>query len=55
MTLEVELKGSAPEEFVPGVEQTVKEVMKLRGSVRILDFGISAPDHKTIEDVRKWD
>ena len=55
MTLEVELKGSAAEGFIPAVEQTVKEVMKLRGSVRILDPGTLPPDHKTIEDVRKWD
>ena len=55
MTLEVELKGSAAEGFIPAVEQTVKEVMKLRGSVRILSNGTLPPDHKTIKDVRKWD
>jgi phenylacetate-CoA ligase len=55
MTLEVELKGSAPDEFIPSVEQTIKEVMKLRGSVRVLAPGTLAPDHKTIDDVRKWD
>jgi phenylacetate-CoA ligase len=55
MTLEVELKGSVSEEFIPAVEQTVKDVMKLRGSVRILANGTLPPDHKTIEDVRKWD
>ncbi len=55
MTLEVELKGSAPEGFIPSVEQTLKEVMKLRGSVRVLHSGTLPPDHKTIEDVRKWD
>jgi len=55
MTLEVELKGSAPEGFIPSVEQTVKEFMKLRGSVRILDSGTPPPDHKSIEDIRKWD
>src|SRR5208283_1824274 len=48
MTLEVELKGSAPEGFIPSVEQTVKEVIKLRGSVRILDAGTLPADHKTI-------
>jgi len=55
MTLEVELKASAPEGFIPAVEQTVKEVMKLRGSVRILNPGTLPAGHKTIEDVRKWD
>ena len=55
LTLEVELKGSAPGGFIPAVEQTVKEVMNFSGSVRILDPGTLPPDHKTIEDVRKWD
>jgi len=54
MTLEVELKASAHEGFIPSVEQTVKEVIKLRGSVRILDSGTPPPDHKSIEDIRKW-
>jgi phenylacetate-CoA ligase len=55
MTLEVELKGSQPDGFVSMVEQTVREVMRLKGSVRILAAGTLPPDHKTIEDARKWD
>ncbi len=55
MTLEVELKESQPEGFVATVEQTVREVTKLKGSVRILAAGTLPPEHKTIEDTRKWD
>ena len=55
MTLEVELKASAHEGFIPSVEQTVKEFMKLRGSVRVLNPSTLPPDHKSIEDIRKWD
>src|SRR4030042_4346340 len=36
MTLDVELKGSAAGGFIPAVEQTVKEGLKLKGSGRIL-------------------
>jgi phenylacetate-CoA ligase len=55
MTLEVELKGAAPEGLIPAVEQTVREVFKLKGSVRILEPGKLPDDQKMIEDVRKWD
>jgi len=55
MTLEVELKGPAAEGLVKAVEQTVKEVLKLKGAVRILEPGTLSADSKTIEDVRKWD
>jgi phenylacetate-CoA ligase len=55
MTLEVELKQAAQEGLVPSIEQTVREVFKLRGSVRILEPGKLADDQKMIEDVRKWD
>jgi phenylacetate-CoA ligase len=55
MTLEVELKGAVPEGFASVVEQTLRETAKLRGTVRILEPGTLPADHKTIEDVRKWD
>jgi phenylacetate-coenzyme A ligase PaaK-like adenylate-forming protein len=55
MTLEVELKGVSSEGLVPAIEQSVREVFKLRGSVRILEPGKLADDQKMIEDVRKWD
>jgi phenylacetate-CoA ligase len=55
MTLEVELKETAREGLIPAIEQSVREVFKLRGSVRILEPGRLADDQKMIEDVRKWD
>ena len=55
MTLEIELKQAAKEGLVPAIEQTVREVFKLRGSVRVLEPGRLADDQKMIEDVRKWD
>jgi len=55
MTLEVELKAQAPEGFIAAVEQTLREVTKLRGAVRTLEPGTLPDGHKTIEDVRKWD
>jgi phenylacetate-CoA ligase len=55
MTLEVELTGPPGEDLVPAIEQSMRESFKLKGSVRILEPGTLAQDHKTIEDVRKWD
>ncbi|MGO9570857.1 MAG: phenylacetate--CoA ligase family protein [Desulfomonilaceae bacterium] len=55
MTLEIELKQAAKEGLIPAIEQTVREVFKLRGSVRVLDPGKLTDDQKMIEDVRKWD
>jgi len=55
MTLEVELSTRAREDLVPAIERTMKEALKLKGSVRILEPGTLPQDHKTIEDVRKWD
>lgn len=55
MTLEVELKAQAPEGFIGAVEQTLREVTKLKGAVRTLEPGTLPEGHKTIEDVRKWD
>ncbi|MBI5250484.1 MAG: AMP-binding protein [Desulfomonile tiedjei] len=55
MTLEVELKSAEGEGLIPAIEQSLKEVIKLKGSVRILEPGTLPPEFKTIEDVRKWD
>jgi phenylacetate-CoA ligase len=55
MTLEIELKESPTEGLIPAVEQTIREVIKIRGAVRILKSGTLPAEHKTIEDVRKWD
>ena len=55
MTLEVELKSAAGGGLIPSIEQSLKEVIKLKGSVRILQPGTLPAEFKTIEDVRKWD
>jgi phenylacetate-CoA ligase len=55
MTLEVELKQQAQEGLIPAIEQSVREVFKLRGSVRIFEPGKLPDDGKMIEDLRKWD
>jgi len=55
MTLEVELKETPQEGLVASIEQTIREVIKLKGSVRIVEAGALANAPKTIEDVRKWD
>ncbi len=55
MTLEVELKQSPREGLVAAIEQTMREVFKLKGAVRIVDPGKLSDDQKVIVDVRKWD
>ena len=55
MTLEIEVKGETSEEFLASVERTLRETVKLRGAVRVLASGALPPEHKTIDDVRKWD
>lgn len=55
MTLEVELKGPASEGLISSIEQSVREVIKLKGAVKILQGGTLTEGYKTIEDVRKWD
>lgn len=55
MTLEIELKEPATEGLIPAVEQTIREVIKLKGSVRVVEAGKLPAESKTIEDVRKWD
>jgi phenylacetate-CoA ligase len=55
MTLEVELKGPASEGLLPGIELSIREVIKLKGVVRIVEPGALASAQKTIEDLRKWD
>jgi phenylacetate-CoA ligase len=55
MTLEIELKEPESDGFVPMVEQTMRDVVRLRGQVRIIAPGTLPADHKMIEDSRKWD
>ncbi|HMK36340.1 MAG TPA: AMP-binding protein [Desulfomonilaceae bacterium] len=55
MTLELELKEPVAEGFIVAVEETLREAVKIKGSVRIIESGSLKPDQKLIEDVRKWD
>ncbi len=55
MTLEVELKTVGEQGLPASVEETLREVTKLKGSVKILTQGTLPEEFKTIEDVRKWD
>jgi len=53
MTLEVEAVGGA--ELAARLQSAIKDVMKLRGEVRIVPYGFIAPGAKIIEDHRKYD
>jgi phenylacetate-coenzyme A ligase PaaK-like adenylate-forming protein len=55
MKLEVELKGAVAEGFLSKVEATIRDSLKLKGSVCILESGTLADEQKIIEDRRKWD
>ncbi|MCX5872915.1 MAG: AMP-binding protein [Deltaproteobacteria bacterium] len=55
MKLEIELKGAVAEGFVSKVEATIRDSIKLKGSVSILEPGALGGEHKIIDDRRKWD
>ena len=55
MTLEVELAGSPAEDFIPAVEQTIREAIKLKGIVKIIQPGTLKEEEKIICDLREWD
>ncbi|MHB8202364.1 MAG: phenylacetate--CoA ligase family protein [Desulfomonilaceae bacterium] len=55
MKLEIELRGAVAEGFVSKVEETIRDSMKLKGLVCILEPGTLRDEHKIIEDRRKWD
>ncbi|MGC8657465.1 MAG: phenylacetate--CoA ligase family protein [Desulfomonilaceae bacterium] len=55
MILEIELKGAVAEGFVAKVEQTIRDFIKLKGSVSVLEPGSLGEEGKVIEDRRKWD
>ena len=55
MTLEVELKESSGEELLNSIGETIKEVIKLKGVVKVVEPGSLAKTEKLIEDLRKWD
>ncbi len=55
MTLQCELRDSAPGGFVEAVEKSLREVCKLRGVVIPKPLGSLPNDGKVIEDLRKYD
>jgi phenylacetate-CoA ligase len=55
MTLHCELSGPAPDSFAAAVEESLREVCKLRGHVVLKPAGALANDGKVIEDLRKYD
>ncbi len=55
MKLEIELKGSIVEGFISKVETTIKDSLRLKGSVCVLDPGTLESEYKIIDDRRKWD
>ncbi len=55
MMLEIELKGAVAEGFVTKVEQTIRDFIKLKGSVCVVEPGSLGAEPKIIEDRRKWD
>ncbi len=55
MKLEIELKGSIAEGFISKVEATIRDSLRLKGSVCVLDPGTLESEDKIIEDRRKWD
>jgi phenylacetate-CoA ligase len=55
MKLEIELKGAVAEGFLSKVEATIRDSLKLKGSVCILESGTLTDEQKIIEDRRKWD
>src|SRR5262245_37509970 len=56
LTFHVELKPDAdPSAVETGVPAAIREVMKLRGEVRVVAPGTIADGAKKIEDQRKWE
>lgn len=55
MTLEIELKAAAEEGLISKIETQLRDIVKIRGSVRVVEPGSLSEEGKTIEDVRKWD
>ena len=55
MKLEIELKGSVAEGFISKVEATIRDSLRLKGSVCVLDPGTLESEDKIIDDRRKWD
>ena len=55
MTLHCEVAGKKPEGLDLAVAASIREVCKMRGEVRLVDFGTLANDGKVIDDVRSYE
>jgi phenylacetate-CoA ligase len=57
MTFQVELKEevSQPEKLKSAIEQSIRDVMKVRGDVRFVPKGAIPAEAKKIEDQRTWE
>jgi phenylacetate-CoA ligase len=55
MTLEIKIEGKAEEGLVDKVKLSLREVLKLKGDVRLLPADAQPHFPKIIEDLRKWD
>jgi phenylacetate-CoA ligase len=56
LTLHVELgHGANAEQVSGGMVEAIRDVMKLRGAVRVVPPGTIAPNAKKIDDRRTWD
>jgi hypothetical protein len=47
--------GASAEPITTGMVEAIREVMKLRGEIRVVPPGTIAPGAKKIDDRRKWD
>ena len=55
MTLEVELKEEMTPQLRASIEDSIKETLKLKGSVASIPGDTLKEGFKVIEDIRKWD
>ena len=55
LTLTVELAAGADAAAAPGMVEAIRDVMKLRGEVRLVPSGTIPEGAKKIDDRRKWD
>ncbi|MGD9817465.1 MAG: phenylacetate--CoA ligase family protein [Desulfomonilaceae bacterium] len=55
MTLEVEMKQDLSSSLKTSIENSIKEIIKLKGSVRQIQPDTLKEGFKIIEDVRKWE
>jgi hypothetical protein len=56
LTFDVELRQGEPAAAVlPGMVETIRDVMKLRGGVRVVPAGTIPEGARKIDDRRTWD